>query len=370
MEPDGRFWAGKRVCITGGTGFLGWHLLRQLLPLTTHVRVLGLRPASEVLWEQLRPLDCVVGDVRDGGAVRRAVDGCDVVFHAAGPVMLWGKALKAMRDIHLSGTRQVVQALPAGARLVHTSSVTAVGAATGAEALTEESLFRLRRLKVDYVHVKREAEAEALAAAAAGRDVVVVNPAYLIGPEDYERSAMGRLCLRGWKGKMPLVPAGAMNFVDVRDAARGHLLAAERGRSGMRYILGGENLTLAEFAAQLVAVRGLPPRTQRILPAWAQIVAAWYAELRAPLHRPRAVSVVAARPDEPPPLALLVRTRTGGTRLRGPVGRGVAAGCARVVLPDGLAAAGGRPAETRSADAKGGMMAALSTLRRPPPINS
>ncbi len=281
MELDSHFWAGKRVCVTGGTGFLGWHLLRQLLPLTGRVRVLGLRPASEELWERLRPLDCVVGDVRDGGAVRRAVRGCDVVFHAAGPVTLWGKALKAIRDIHLSGTRQVVEALPAGARLVHTSSVVAVGAAAGSEALTEESRFDLQRLKVDYVHAKREAEAEALAAAGTGRDVVVVNPAYLIGPEDYERSEMGRLCLRGWKGKLPLVPAGALNFVDVRDAARGHLLAAERGRPGRRYILGGENLTFAEFAARLAAVRGLPPRRRLVLPAWAQTVAAWYAGVRA-----------------------------------------------------------------------------------------
>ncbi len=281
MEPDPRFWADKRVCVTGGTGFLGWHLLRQLLPLAERVHVLGLRPASEELWERLRPFDCVVGDVRDGEAVRRAVRGCDVVFHAAGPVALWGKALRAMRDIHLFGTRQVVQALPAGARLVHTSSVVAVGAAAGSDALTEDAPFDLQRLKVDYVHVKREAEAVALAAAAVGRDVVVVNPAYLIGPEDYERSAMGRLCLRGWKGKMPLVPAGGLSFVDVRDAARGHLLAAERGRRGMRYILGGENLTLAEFAARLAAVRGLPSRRRPVLPAWMQTVMAWYAEFRA-----------------------------------------------------------------------------------------
>ena len=280
MEPDRRFWAGKRVCVTGGTGFLGWHLLRQLLPLTGGVRVLGLRPASDELWERLRPLDCVVGDVRDGEAVGRAVRDCDVVFHAAGPVAVWGPARKAMREIHLSGTRQVVQALPAGARLVHTSSVVAVGAGSG-EPLTEESAFNLHRLKVDYVHAKREAEAVALAAAAAGRDVVVVNPGYLIGPEDYERSAMGRLCLRGWKGKMPLDPCGGLNFVDVRDAARGHLLAAERGRAGARYILGGENLTLAEFAARLAAVRGLPPRRRLCVPAWLQTITAWYAELRA-----------------------------------------------------------------------------------------
>ena len=113
--------------------------------------------------------------------------------------------------------------------------------------LTETAPFPLQSVKVDYVHAKKAAEDLVLAAASTGRDIVVVNPGYLIGPEDYDGSIMGRFCLRCFRGKVPLIPPGGMSFVDVRDAACGHLLAAERGVSGRRYILGGENLTMVEF---------------------------------------------------------------------------------------------------------------------------
>src|SRR5438445_8028436 len=93
LEPEPRFWADKRVCVTGGTGFLGWHLVRQLLPLAARVRILGLRPASAALTAQLSDVECVFGDVRDPVAVRAAVSDCDVVFHTAGTVGVWGAAL-------------------------------------------------------------------------------------------------------------------------------------------------------------------------------------------------------------------------------------------------------------------------------------
>jgi dihydroflavonol-4-reductase len=279
MELDPRFWAGKCVCVTGGTGFLGWHLVRQLLALTPRVRIFGLRPTSLQLPAHLQGLDCVFGDVRDPGAVREAVRNCQIVFHTAGTVAVWGPALKQMREIHVVGTRQILHALPPGARLVHTSSVVAIGASRGPEILTEASPFNLQPLQVDYVHAKKAAEDVALVAAAAkGTDVVVVNPAYLIGPEDYERSIMGRFCLRFWKGKVPLIPPGALNFVDVRDVARGHLLAAERGRRSCRYILGGENRTMWELAQVLAGVRGMSVRWRFRLPAFLQTVLAWCAE--------------------------------------------------------------------------------------------
>jgi dihydroflavonol-4-reductase len=280
MDPNPKFWADKRVCVTGGAGFLGWQIVRRLLPLAAHVRLFGLPPSSEALRARLRSLDCVAGDVRDAGAVRRALRDCDVVFHTAATVAVWGPALKSMRDVHLSGTRNVLLASRPGARVVHTSSVMAVGAALGPESLTEDSPFRLGRLRVDYIQAKRGAEELALKAAASGRDVVVVNPAYLIGPQDYDGSIMGRFCLRAWKGKVKLAPPGGMNFVDVRDAARGHLLAAERGRSGRRYILGGENLTLEAFLGRLAAAGGLAARPLFRMPPWLQTLIACCAEVR------------------------------------------------------------------------------------------
>src|SRR5207248_3258323 len=100
------------------------------------------------------------------------------------------------------------------------------------------------------------------------------------GPEDREPSVVGRLCLRGWKGKIKMAPSGGLNFVDVRDVARGHLLAAERGRIGVRYILGGENRTLVEFVQLLATVRGLPARQRILMPPWLQTAVALIAELR------------------------------------------------------------------------------------------
>jgi dihydroflavonol-4-reductase len=281
MEVNPHFWAGKRVCVTGGTGFLGRHLVQNLLPLTPHVRILGLQPAAPELNRWLGGQDCVVGDIRDAALVRRAVADCDVVFHAAGTIAMHGPALKQIHAIHVDGTQNVLQALPPGARLVHTSSVTAVGASTNRALLTEESPFELAGLKVAYVHAKRAAEELALAAAGRGLDVTVVNPGYLFGPEDFDRSGMLRICLRCWQGKVPLIPPGGLNCADVRDVARGHLLAAERGRPGRRYILGGDNLTIVELIRQLAAVRGLWTGWRPRVPAWLFGAIACAAELRA-----------------------------------------------------------------------------------------
>lgn len=276
MQANLQFWSGKRVCVTGGTGFLGWHLVRCLLPLAAHVRVLGLKPSSNFLNAQLQGLDCVFGDIRDPGAVQRAVAECDVVFHTAGTVGVWGPALVQMREIHLEGTRRVLQAMSPQARLVHTSSVVAIGGSRNDTPLTEASPFQLQGLKVEYVHAKKAAEDLALASAGQGRDVVVVNPGYLIGPEDHEASVMGRLCLRCWRGRVPLVPPGGLNFVDVRDVALGHLLAAERGEKGRRYILGGANLTMVEFVRALES-----SRWQFRMPGWFYTLLACGAEIRA-----------------------------------------------------------------------------------------
>lgn len=285
MEPQRHYWCGKKVCVTGGTGFLGWHLVKQLLALGAKVRLLGLAPASPQLRAQLQGLDCVFADIRDADKVGPALRDRDVVFHTAGTVAVWGAALRQMHAIHTEGTRQVLQALPSHARLVHTSSVVAVGATLQGEVLTESSPFSLERLRVDYVHAKKAAEELALAAATRGVDVVVVNPAYLIGPDDYENSVMGRVCLRFWKGKMPLIPPGGFNFVDVRDVARGHLLAAERGACGRRYILGGDNLSLRQFVRNLAKVHGGQESWQLPMPAWLHTCLAWAGELNAVIRR-------------------------------------------------------------------------------------
>ncbi len=283
MEVNPHFWAGKRVCVTGGTGFLGRHLVESLRALTPHIRILGLPPAAPELDGWLEGWDCVLGDIRDAAVVRRAITDCDVVFHAAGTIAMHGPALKQIHAIHVVGTQNVLQALPPEARLVHTSSVMAVGASVSRTLLTEESPFELARLRVDYVHAKRAAEELALAAARRGLDVTVVNPSFLLGPNNFEIRGIMQTCVRFWRGKVPLIPPGGMNCVDVRDVARGHLLAAEHGRAGRRYILGGDNPTMGELVRLLAEVRGLRPRWRPPLPLWLFGALAWGAELRAGL---------------------------------------------------------------------------------------
>ncbi len=280
MTPDGSFWRGKRVCVTGGTGFLGFQIVKRLVALGARVRCLSLPPSHTHPVCENESVEKCFGDVREARFVRDTCGGCDVIFHTAGVVAVWGPALPRLHDVHVSGTRNVLDAAPPGARIVHTSSVVAVGASQGS-LLTEDDPWNLSRLRVNYVQAKRAAEELALASAAKGREVVVVNPGYLVGPEDHEGSIMGRFCLRFWKGRILMVPSGGLNLVDVRDVAVGHLLAGERGQSGRRYILGGENLLFPALVRLLASVSGMRPRPIPVIPTWIEWLLAAAAETRA-----------------------------------------------------------------------------------------
>lgn len=261
MEANRAFWRDQTVCVTGGTGLLGWGVVQALRAAGSRVRVLALPTHARHEIHADPEIQTVFGDVRDAPTVARAVDGCSVVFHCAGVVGDWGPILNRMRSVHVEGTRAVVEAAASiGARVVHTSSIVTIGATRHAEPLDEDHPFDLAALNVPYIHAKREAERVAVEAAAEGGDVVIVNPAYLIGPGDFERSVMGQFCKRYWRGQVLLAPPGGFNLVDVRDAALGHLLAAERGRAGRRYILGGEDRSFPELMHLLAEVGGLQPR--------------------------------------------------------------------------------------------------------------
>lgn len=274
------FWHGKRVCVTGGSGFLGFHLVKQLRRRGARVRVLALVPRSgHPLWN-LPDVEKRFGDLLVADHVRHALAGCDVIFHTAGIVAVCGPSLERMFEVHVTGTRNVLEAAPAGARIVHTSSIVAVGASRQKEVLDEDSPFNLAGLKVDYVQAKRAAEGVVLQAAAHGQDVIVANPGYLVGPEDHERSVMGQFCSRFWRGRILVTPPGGFNLVDVRDVAAGHLLAAEHGQPGRRYILGGENRTLAEFTHLLARTAGWQPRGLPRLPRCLMRAVAGLAHLR------------------------------------------------------------------------------------------
>lgn len=269
------FWNQRRVLVTGGTGFLGYHLCKLLCDQGARVRSFALPVSHDHVIHSL-PIDLREGDIRDSDAVQRTISGCDFVFHSAGNVAVWGPGLAVMHDIHVNGTRNVLMAAGKDIPVVHTSSITAVGATHHGDVLNEDAPFRLQNLKVHYVHAKRNAEQLALE-----HNAIVLNPGYLIGPDDYESSVMGKFCDRVWKGKMALAAPGGYNLVDVRDVAQGHLLAAECGQPGRRYILGGTNLDLQTFMQLLVHVADMSPRAMPRLPMAALWFAAGCAELRA-----------------------------------------------------------------------------------------
>jgi dihydroflavonol-4-reductase len=285
MEANPRFWAGKRVCVTGGTGMLGYQLVAQLLRLGAHVRVLALPPPIMHPIHTQKTVFKVFGDVRDAELVRLATAGCDVIFHTAGVVSISRAGREQMQSVHVDGTKNVLNAARGQARVVHTSSIYTLGASHEPEIRCEDDTFELHRLPVRYVHAKLASERLALDAASQGQNIVVTNPGYLVGPEDHGRSVMGRFCIRFWKGRVLLIPPGGMNLVDVRDAARGHLLAAERGRSGNRYVVGGENVTLGQFLAMLAEAGGMSPRPIPHIPWWAMCAIAGISECRAQFNR-------------------------------------------------------------------------------------
>ncbi len=242
--------------VTGATGFVGSHVVRALAARGDDVRV-AVRATSRL--EPLKGLDVetVVADVCDRRAVRRALRGVTRVFHVAGSTNLRMSADDLFR-INVQGTRTVLEeCLRAEVeRVVHTSSVAAVGPAPPGGAGDERLLWRGGELGIPYVDSKHEGEVEALRLAARGLPVVVVCPAFVLGAGDTHRSST-ELVRRFMLRRIPAYVDGAINIVDVADVAAGHLLADELGVPGERYILGNRNYTWDRLFADLARLSGV-----------------------------------------------------------------------------------------------------------------
>jgi len=245
-----------KTLITGGTGFLGSHLARALAARGDELRLLIRRASSADHLSELE-FERATGDVTDRRAVRRAMDGVERVFHVAGRTSLRARDSAGVFDVNLRGARIVFEeALTAGVeRLVHTSTVGAIGVGGPRKAADETQTFEIGHLGIAYVNSKHEAELEAFRLAAAGLPVVIVNPSFVLGPADPTGTSMG-LVRRFVTGRILAYVEGALNVVDVRDVAAGHLLADEKGRVGERYILAGRNFTLDRLFADLARISG------------------------------------------------------------------------------------------------------------------
>jgi dihydroflavonol-4-reductase len=280
-----------KTLLTGAGGFLGSHLARALAQRGDELRVLARRRSNLAPLDGLEYERCT-GDVTDRRAVRRAMDGAQRVFHVAGRTSLRASDREAVFDTNLRGARVIFEeALEAGVeRLVHTSTVGAIGVAQPGGTADETTPFEIGDLGDAYVNSKHEAELEAFRLAAHGLPVVIVNPTFVLGPDDPTGTSMG-LVRRFLQRRIPAYVDGGLNIVDVRDVAEGHLLADEKGRVGERYILGGRNFTLDRLFADLSRISGVAPPPLK-LPA---TVARYGAEVARRLRLPLAISVEEVR---------------------------------------------------------------------------
>jgi len=251
----------KKTLVTGATGFVGWHVAKLLAQRGHSVRALGREPAG------LKELDAepVWGDLRDRTSLARAVEGCSQVFHVAADYRLWAKDAGEMFRSNVDGTRNLLEAAMAARveRVVYTSTVGCIGVPNGGVG-DEQQPVGLDEMKGPYKRSKFQAEQVALEFARNGLPVVIVNPTGPIGDHDRKPTPTGKIVVDFLRGDMPAFIDTGLNLVDVADVAQGHLLAGERGRTGERYILGAENLTLREIFERLGRLSGLKPPTIEI----------------------------------------------------------------------------------------------------------
>lgn len=257
--------------VTGGSGHLGANLVRTLIERGEEVRAL--------VHEDARALDGlelerVAGDLRDLDSLRRAVKGCTRLYHLAAFVSLRNADVEQIYQVNVLGTRNLLQAArEAGVeRIVHCSSFGAVGR-NPAGASDESWFINPFEPALEYERSKAFAEHEVLRQVVDGLDVVIVNPSGMVGPHDYRPSFVGQTILDFMHGKMKAYVAGAFDFVPIRDAVAGHLLAMERGKTGQRYLLTGRRTTIDEILDWLQQLTGVKRPSLRVPPAMMQRIA-------------------------------------------------------------------------------------------------
>jgi dihydroflavonol-4-reductase len=253
------------VFLTGATGFLGSHVARVLAENGADLRFF-VRPTSDRRNIAGLKADEVIGDLRDPVSIEKGMSGCDVVFHVAADYRLWVRNPQEMHRSNVEGTRAVLEAARKNKvrRVVYTSSVATMGFTSNGSLADEDSPVSLDEMIGPYKKSKFEAEQLAIAAVRGGRDVVVVNPTTPVGERDIKPTPTGRIVVDFLKKKFPAYVDTGLNLVDATECARGHIAALEKGRSGERYILGGENLTLKQILDKLGSLTGLPSPTIKV----------------------------------------------------------------------------------------------------------
>lgn len=254
----------SKTLVTGGSGFVGRAVVQALLERGREVRVLARRrqhPALKGL-----PVEVVQGDLTTPESLVAALQGCTELFHVAADYRLWVPDPATMYEVNVTGTRNLLgAALAAGVgRVVYTSTVGTLGNPGDGTPGTEDTPVTLADMVGHYKRSKFLAEQVALEYAARGLPLVVVNPSTPVGPWDSRPTPTGQMIVDFLNGRVPAYLDSGLNLIHVRDVAAGHVLAAERGRPGEKYILGHQNLTLAAIFTELAALSGRPAPRWRL----------------------------------------------------------------------------------------------------------
>jgi dihydroflavonol-4-reductase len=254
-----------KTLVTGGTGFVGANVVRMLIQRGSEVRAL-VRPRSDTRNLDQLDVELVAGDLRDRGSLEAALEGCDTVYHVAAMYALWAPNPQEIYDSNVTGTVNLLEAAgQAGVeKIVYTSSVATIGLPKDGAPGTEEVPLPPEDLVSDYKRSKYFAEQEVLKYAQRGLPVVIVNPSFPVGPWDVKPTPSGQIIVNFLRGKIPAYVDTGLNVVDVEDVAIGHIMAAEKGRIGERYILGHANVTLPELFQLLAQISGMRAPRLRI----------------------------------------------------------------------------------------------------------
>ncbi len=265
-----------KVFITGATGFVGSHVAQELSRRGADLRIL-IRTTSKLENLAGLPAETVTGDLLQVDALRSSVSGCDAVMHVAADYRLWVTDPEKMYATNVVGTRELLRiAREEGVRrVVYTSSVATMGFFSDGRLADEATPVSLANMIGHYKRSKYLAEQEAVTAARDGQQVIILNPTTPIGSGDIKPTPTGRIVVDFLNRKFPAYMDTGLNLVDVNEVARTHVHALEGGRSGERYILGGENLTLKQLLDKMSAITGLPSPTMRVPHSVAMAFAVW-----------------------------------------------------------------------------------------------
>jgi len=267
-----------KALVTGATGFIGSNLVRELLAQGHRVRALVRTGSNQKAVEGL-DIEMVNGDLSDAELLRRALDGCDALFHVAAAYAFWTPHPEQVYQTNVAGTENVLRAAMAAGtpKVVYTSTEGTIGMSANGLG-SEDRAMALADLHGAYKRSKFLAEQAAVGYCREGLPLVIVNPTMPVGPYDVKPTPTGQTIVDFLNHRMPAYVNTGMNVVDVQDVARGHILACEKGKCGERYLLGNRNLTYQQMLGLLADVTGKKAPRFR-LPLWCALGAACADEL-------------------------------------------------------------------------------------------